>query len=224
MQEQESDFFTQFETSKSKSQTTHTKEKQELEEELYEIEKNIEQLETVKASLQRRRIKLENEILFLNEETNVNRVFSCCVVSYKKATLLTITMPFRLPIYKKITGKKYDYYRILNHSYMVPMIEKLKTIHTLPKFEKVFVLISHYTSNDVILDTDNRFHSFIFNALRSTKVIVDDNHSRLNYMENGAVVDGVEAVRVVVCDVENLLKAIDYNNVCIENLPKVNWG
>jgi len=37
-------------------------------------------------------------------------------------------------------------------------------------------------------------------------------------------VDGVEAVRVVVCDVENLLKAIDYNNVCIENLPKVNWG
>jgi len=39
MQEQESDFCTQFETSKSKSQTTHTKEKQELEEELYEIEK-----------------------------------------------------------------------------------------------------------------------------------------------------------------------------------------
>ncbi|MGN4128068.1 hypothetical protein ACMGD3_24140 [Lysinibacillus sphaericus] len=221
----EQNFFTHFDDSKTKVQNNDTKEKLELEEELHEIEKNIEQLETVKASLQLRRIKLEKKILMLpNEETNINQLFECCVISHMDATLLTITMPFRLPIYKKITGKKYDYYKTLNHTYMIPMVEKLNSIQMLPKFEKVFVLITHYTSTEVILDTDNRFHSFIFNALRSTKVIVDDNHSRLNYMENGAVIDGVEAVRVVVCDIENLLKALDYNNLCIKNLPIVNWG
>lgn len=215
-------FFTHFNTNKTESLDDYIQKRNVLESEVSGIDKSIEQLETVKAFLQQQKSKLELELFSLPlDSINKTYQFDCEIITHSEATLLSITMPFRLPIYKKITGKKYDYYRTLNYTYTLPLIEELSANTCLPTFEHAFVLITHYTATNVILDTDNRFHSFIFNALRSTKVIVDDNHSRLSYMENGAVIEDVEAVRVVVCDITNMQKALDYNNICINNLPKI---
>lgn len=215
-------FFTHFNSNENELLDDSIQKRKSLESDILGIDKSIEHLETVKAFLQQQKSKLELELFsFPQDSINKTYQFDFEIITHSEATLLSITMPFRLPIYKKITGKKYDYYRTLNYTYTLPLIEKLSTNTCLPTFEQAFVLITHYTATNVILDTDNRFHSFIFNALRSTKVIVDDNHSRLSYMENGAVVKDVEAVRVVVCNISQMQKALEYNNTCISNLPKI---
>lgn len=111
------------------------------------------------------------------------------VASIYENQVLKITFDFLLPVYLKNNNTKLAYYLALQDIYQKELILKLnESKRLLPNFtstEKVFVLIVQYFSSNLISDLDNRFHSFIFNALRSAQITPDDRWQKLSYMEEG---------------------------------------
>lgn len=123
--------------------------------------------------------------------------------------ILKLRFNYLLPIYHKTQNIKFEYYTVLNELYRETLVEKL--IHermNLPTFndsEKVFVLIVQYFHNNTISDLDNRFHSFIFNALRSARIIPDDRWQKLSYMEDGRQTNGQSTTEIFVGNYENMV-------------------
>lgn len=136
-------------------------------------------------------IKFCDSSLYPEYENMLNRIgdASINVSSELGGKFLRIKLDFLLPIYHKTKNTKMAYYVALQDVYQKRLILKLITHRKeLPNFtssDKVFVLIVQYFNNNMISDLDNRFHSFIFNALRSAKITPDDRWQKLAYMEDG---------------------------------------
>lgn len=137
------------------------------------------------------------------------------VFSELENQVLRIKMDFLLPIYHKTKNMKFAYYTALQDIYQKHLIDKLiQNRRELPNFkeaEKVFVLIVQYFSNDIISDLDNRFHSFIFNALRSAQITPDDRWQKLSYMEDGRKTNQKPYTEIFVGDFKKLTTIINFS-------------
>lgn len=130
--------------------------------------------------------------------------------------ILKITMDFLLPIYPKTKSTKFEYFTVLNEIYRERLVGiLLHNRQSLPNFEnsdKVFVLIVQYFSNNKLTDLDNRFHSFIFNALRSARITPDDSWQKLSYMEDGRKTEGSAYTDIFVGHYEDILDIIKHSH------------
>lgn len=130
--------------------------------------------------------------------------------------VLKIDLDFLLPIYHKTKNMKIAYYTALQDIYQRELILKLNHHkNELPNFyenPKVFVLIIQHFNNNNITDLDNRFHSFIFNALRSVRIISDDRWQRLSYMEDGRITEEKPNTEIFIGDYQNLVDILKLSN------------
>ncbi|WP_019156862.1 hypothetical protein [Robertmurraya massiliosenegalensis] len=133
-----------------------------------------------------------------------------------KDKVLKIKTNFLLPVYKKTKNIKLAYYNTLQDIYQMPLIKLLvQNRKDLPNFsnsDKVFILIVQHFGNNIITDLDNRFHSFIFNALRASLIIPDDNWKNLSYMEDGKKTSGKPYTEIFVGNNENMIDIINLSN------------
>lgn len=109
------------------------------------------------------------------------------IINHDDSEFIELRLDFILPYYSKNVTNRTMYYARLKKSYQQPIISKIRNLSAKIDFkeEKCFVLISQYMPNFIIRDLDNRFHSIVFNALRSANIIKDDDWQNLSYMENG---------------------------------------
>lgn len=131
--------------------------------------------------------------------------------------ILKITLDFLLPIYPKTKSTKLEYYTVLHEIYRERLVSLLlQNRNKLPNFEnsdKVFVLIVQYFNNNNRTDLDNRFHSFIFNALRSARMTPDDSWQKLSYMEDGRKTEGKAYTEILVGNYDDLFSIIQSSRI-----------
>ena len=134
------------------------------------------------------------------------------VSSIKEQQILKIKLDFLLPIYPKTKNTKFAYFTALEEIYKSRLIMELSLKRNfLPDFsnsDKVFVLIVQYFNNNTISDLDNRFHSFIFNALRSARITPDDRWQKLSYMEDGRHTKETPCTEIYVGEYKNMFEII----------------
>ncbi|MFS0783508.1 hypothetical protein [Bacillus sp. 1P06AnD] len=132
--------------------------------------------------------------------------------SLQQGKILKIRLDYILPKYQKNKNNKFAFYEALQDVYRKDILEciylKRESLPSFKKSEKVFILIVQYFNSRIIADLDNRFHSIIFNSLRSALVIPDDNWKRLSYMEDGRLCESKPYTEVFVGDYKNMLLII----------------
>ncbi|WP_040980421.1 hypothetical protein [Oceanobacillus oncorhynchi] len=74
---------------------------------------------------------------------------------------------------------------------------------------KAKIYIEHYFSNGVISDLDNRNHKYLLDALRYSRVILDDNWKNIS-LDISGFRDVTDHVQVYVVAAENKLDFINY--------------
>ncbi|MEQ2529105.1 hypothetical protein WMO40_20735 [Bacillaceae bacterium CLA-AA-H227] len=197
---------------------------EELEKEALQAKEHLDYLEIVKARQHQILLNIENEYIkycdarqYSEYEDMLKRIghMQIELSSELENQILKIRLDYLLPIYHKTKNIKIPYYRALQEVYENPIIQKIyREQYRIPNFlneEKVFVLIVQYFSNNKITDLDNRFHSFIFNALRSCRIISEDSWSKLSYMEDGRKTDEKPHTEIFVGSYYNLSKIIEYS-------------
>lgn len=185
------------------------------------LKENLDYMETIKARQMQRLISLQEDYMKYVDGKNPD-IFkdiiegkgrSLVEVSAPDKDILKITLDHLLPYYPKNLKNKMPYYIALTEVYQEELIKKLFLHkHEIPSFttsEKVFVLIVQYPKGNKILDLDNRFHSFIFNALRSAQITPDDRWQRLSYMEDGRVNSQEEKTEIYVGNYSDLFRIIE---------------
>lgn len=85
-------------------------------------------------------------------------------------------------IYDKVDAK---YYRKVRGHHIEQIVQFSAKHGENVRFEPAFVFLAHYFPDQRISDLDNRNKSFIFNGLRYSGLIPDDNWMNLAYMEQG---------------------------------------
>lgn len=189
--------------------------------EVEEAKEQLDYLEILRARQHKQLFKLQDDFkqyagkALLDDKSREllleNSLFEAAAVPGKK--ILKLRMNFLLPIYPKNKNTKFAYYTALQETYQEKIISELITKRDhLPNFEKsekVFVLIVQYFKNANITDLDNRFHSFIFNALRSARITPDDRWQNLAYMEDGRPADKEPFTEVYVGDYGNFEDIIE---------------
>lgn len=195
----------------------------EIEDELYTLKDTIEGLELTKAYLIERYINLKktwelDSLLIQNGSaerlSHIKDLINVELITYKDKQFVEVTMDFLLPHYVKNVQNKLRYYHILNTAYKFHLSERLKelNLHNF-KNEKVFVQIVQYMKGNQKIDLDNRFHSFIFNALRAAHLINDDSWRDIAYMENGFTSkNGKSYTTILISKYSDLAIAIQYMN------------
>ncbi|MEK5217734.1 hypothetical protein [Psychrobacillus sp. FSL H8-0487] len=127
---------------------------------------------------------------------------------------LKITLNYNLLHYPKVKTNKIELYEMIRKVYVADMQYAILGNAEVKSFyhnEKVFVLIKQHFPNNIVRDLDNQFHSFIFNALRSTKTVSEDNWKKLSYMEEGILsLDGNTKTEIFVCDKTNMVSLLQY--------------
>lgn len=134
------------------------------------------------------------------------------VSSLNEGKILKLRLDFLLPIYQKIKTSKFSYYETLQNIYREEITKCLfKEKNRIPNFieaEKVFVIILQYFKNNIISDLDNRFHSIVFNSLRSARIIPDDSWRNLSYMEDGKHTKESAYTEIYICDYREKLQLL----------------
>lgn len=194
----------------------------ELEDEIKAILLAIESSDYQKAILLDRYIELRNlwQTEFDFEKfpevlEPIPDMFEANIIDFQNTSFVELRMDLILPYYSKNVTNRVTYYSALKKSYQQPIVEKLRSLQTVIDFkdEKCFVLISQYFTNMIIRDLDNRFHSLIFNGLRSSNLISDDDWNKLSYMENGYYTTSDKPFTNILIGYEkDLIKMIDYNS------------
>jgi hypothetical protein len=169
-----------------------------LENDVIDTKEQLDYIEFIRAKQHEKLLKIQNEYIqyadgqqYSEYKKMLNRIgnIGIEVSSVLDNQVLKIDMDFLLPVYHKTKNIKIAYYNALRDIYQRGLIIKLNhhraELPNLTECKKVFVLIVQYFKNNNITDLDNRFHSFIFNALRSSGVISDDRWQKLAYMEDG---------------------------------------
>lgn len=168
-----------------------------LEKEIEQVKENLDYMEIIRARQIERLISLQEDYAahmniqqyqeyqkFLKDKGDTQIELSEPVKG-----ILKIQLNYLLPHYPKTKNTKLAYYVALTEVYQTDIVKKLtESKNMLPNFkqsDKVFILIVQYFKSNLITDLDNRFHSFIFNSLRSAQIIPDDRWQRLAYMEDG---------------------------------------
>lgn len=195
--------------------------------EIINLKNSIEGIEFAKASLLERFLFLKNYVLnteqFLNEaglDKFINELkeslFKVTAENYNETEILNITMDFSLPHYPKNINMKMKYYEVLSYVYKYQLRDHLQAAYeksNMPNFkeDKIFILITHYFKNNKVADLDNRFHSFIFNALRAAHIIRGDSWTDVAYMENGLPSNrGINYTTVTISRYEEMINCIKF--------------
>lgn len=194
-----------------------------LEKEIELIKENLDYMEIIRARQIERLVSLQEDYAAhmnpqqYQEYLNFLKVKgkSMIALSEPETGILKVELNYLLPHYPKTKNTKLAYYVALSEVYQTDLIRKLtETKHMLPNFkksEKVFVLIVQYFKSNMITDLDNRFHSFIFNALRSAQVIPDDRWQRLSYMEEGRIAESTKT-EIFIADYERVHEVLHIAN------------
>ncbi|WP_139490065.1 hypothetical protein [Brevibacillus dissolubilis] len=121
--------------------------------------------------------------------------------------VLKLVMDGMLPfIYEKQDSK---YYRKVRDYYIQQFVQFVKNESITLHFEPAFVFLAHYFPDLRLRDLDNRNKGFIFNGLRHSGIIGDDNWRKLAYMEAGFLDAMHPRVEIFVTDASNMGKLIE---------------
>ena len=127
---------------------------------------------------------------------------------------LKVTLNYNLLHYPKVKTNKIELYEMIRKVYVADMQFAILGNPDSKSFydnDKVFVLIKQHFPNKIVRDLDNQFHSFIFNALRSTQTISEDNWQKLTYMEDGVLSLNKEAkTEIFICNNSNMFSLLKY--------------
>lgn len=127
---------------------------------------------------------------------------------------LKITLNYNLLHYPKVKVNKIELYEMIRKVYVADMQYAILGNPDSKSYydsEKVFVLIKQHFPNKIVRDLDNQFHSFIFNALRSTQTVSEDNWKKLSYMEDGVLsLDKEPKTEIFICDFSNMISLFEY--------------
>jgi len=93
-----------------------------------------------------------------------------------------------------------DYYKKLDSFYQSELTKAIVNAKVELKFNKAFVVINQFFPDLIIRDFDNQIKSFIFNALRYSKLIQDDSWRNITYLENGELDRGNPRTEIIVVD------------------------
>lgn len=175
----------------------------ELEKAAIKARTQLEHIEILRAEQINQLFLIENEYAKYSNPTQYNEYekmlkkvgkIGYVVNPVMDSKVIQIKMDFLLPIYHKTKNVKLAYYNALQEIYQRELIkllvEKRNDLPNFAKSEKVFVLIVQHFNNNIPTDLDNRFHSFIFNALKNSLITPDDKWQRLSYMEEGRRTSG----------------------------------
>lgn len=175
---------------------------EDLEKEVVQAKEYLDYIETIRAKQHQVLLRVEDEYIHFYDGTQYEEYEKMLerighmhieLSSEFENQVLKIRLDYLLPIYPKTKNIKIAYYRALQEIYERPLQRKLILQRDqLPNFseeEKTFVLIVQYFNNNNITDLDNRFHSFIFNVLRNSRITPDDRWQKLSYMEDGRKTD-----------------------------------
>jgi hypothetical protein len=184
--------------------------------ELELVDRNLEYIENSRSYLIQRRKELKEEYLrYMDSEQHAEfkgylESFHSRSISVipKSNDIFQIELDYLLPHFTKTKNKREQFYLTLTNVFQHEIILEM-SLHSgeLPKFtteQKTFVLIIQYFNGNRVADLDNRFHSFIFNALRGSQIIKDDSWKLLSYMEDGRKTTGNEYTRILVGPYEKI--------------------
>ena len=104
-----------------------------------------------------------------------------------------------------------DYYKKLDSFYQSELTKAIVKANLHKSFKKAFIVINHFFPDLVIRDFDNQIKSFIFNALRYSKLIQDDSWRNITYLENGELDRSNPRTEIIVTDytvIRNLLSKL----------------
>jgi hypothetical protein len=194
-----------------------------LEMEIEEAKDYLDNIELIRAQQFRRLINLQEKYI-VHMDTKQYQDYER-IVKKKGRTLieldqpipkiLRITLNYLLPYYPKSLKNKLSYYTALIDVYQQDLADKLySSRYEIPNFKesnKVFVLILQYVKSNKIIDLDNRIHSFIFNALRSAQITLDDKWQKLAYMEEGRAGEE-EKTEIYICDYGRIHEVLHFLN------------
>lgn len=135
--------------------------------------------------------RIKNELMMkvpienneLNDSPNVMPIHSKML----NDDVLLIHMDHLLPMINDENLRQKRYFNELRNYYVNTMAHSIKPLNTNFANEKVFVAIVQYYPTQVIRDIDNHFIKFIFNSLRYSGVIEDDNFTNIYYMMLGTL-------------------------------------
>ncbi|MCM3240655.1 hypothetical protein M3589_23660 [Heyndrickxia oleronia] len=149
-----------------------------------QLEESLKNLELSKISLIKSLRQFRNWEDLSKETPKINNKSNIEVQDNED--YVKIIIPGILP-YVQLNHKLKDknYYRQLNMFYVGEITRKITEQDISKEFKQAFVLIKQFFPDLKIRDFDNQFKSFIFNALRYSRLIPDDSWGNLTYMECG---------------------------------------
>ncbi|MDX8367204.1 hypothetical protein [Cytobacillus sp. IB215665] len=111
------------------------------------------------------------------------------------------TLPY---INEEHRQKDKNYYRTLSEFYVSEMTKAIENENIGIQFEKALVIIKQFYSDEKVRDFDNQYKTFIFNALRYSKVLLDDSWKKLTYIECGELDKEFPRTEIIVTNAEKL--------------------
>ncbi|MEK5176714.1 hypothetical protein NST63_26595 [Heyndrickxia sp. FSL W8-0496] len=183
-----------------------------LEEQDQQIEQALKSIELVRVSLYKSLTQYRQWEEFAKDNPNLNKM-GLNIEIKEYSDKVKITIPNILPYVRldhKLNDK--DYYRKLNTFYVGEMTKIIQEKNIKLTFSNAFILIKQYFPDLKIRDFDNQIKSFIFNALRYSKLIKDDSWKNLTYMEAGELCRTHPRTEIIVTDIQkmgDMLKLID---------------
>lgn len=138
----------------------------------------------------------EEKVIEKAKEMNIQPPMFCCDASWKE-DIFHIEMNHQLPKMKKVVEIKE--YQILRDYYVPRMMESfVKEKPNIP-LERCLIFIEHYVGDHRLFDYDNRFRSFVLDALERSKIIKNDSGDNIMLLEKMHRMKDVEKtyVRVI---------------------------
>lgn len=105
--------------------------------------------------------------------------------------MIKLTLNYRIPYYDKTLKNKMRYYKLAKYFYGSEIVSRLReqedNIKKFTSDEKTVILIKSFYKYNELADLDNRFHSFIINAIRHSLIIEDDSWREIDIIESGEI-------------------------------------
>ncbi len=142
---------------------------------------------------------------YKKEEAEIKSELDFVCTIYKEK-ILKIEINNNLATMPKVMTS--NQYQKLRRYYLQQMNEGVNKVNPNITFEKAFILIKHIFPTKRIRDFDNMFTSFIFDGLRSNRIIKNDDFNTISYFEKGEYQEGISRTEIYVTDTNHMIELL----------------
>ncbi|MCF6094516.1 hypothetical protein L1765_11130 [Microaerobacter geothermalis] len=179
----------------------------------WEYEQKVERLkETIKLFELLKMLNLKDYQELLSYQNNTFQhpletfSFKAKMTHMNEFPVFYLEIPGILPLYD---DKDNQYLKQLKNFYVSQTVNSIQKINSGITFEKAFILIRQYFPDLKVRDLDNRSKRFIFNGLRQSGLIKDDDWKNITYMEVGLLDKCNPRTEIYVCDTDYKIQLLE---------------